>query len=161
MGETSSIEDRTDMQDCLDRILGGYSGEQGELIPLLQDIQEEFGYLPSEPMRQVARFLNVPESDVYGVATFYSQFFLTRQGKNKIKVCQGTACHVRGGPRIVRAIQNRLGIGPGETTDDYQFSLERVACFGSCALAPVVLVNDKVYGRMTPQKAVQLLEKLE
>ena len=161
MAETSSIEDRTNMQDCLDRIFAGFSGEQGELIPLLQQIQAEFGYLPPEPMRQASRFLNVTESDVYGVATFYSQFFLTRQGKHKIKVCQGTACHVRGGQRIMLAVQKKLGIKPGETTDDYQFSLERVACFGSCALAPVVVINDKVYGRMNPQKAVQLLERLE
>lgn len=149
------------MEERLERIFSDFSGIQDELIPLLQQIQAEFGYLPAEPMRRAASFLRVPESDVYGVATFYSQFYLTRQGKHRIKICQGTACHVRGGRRILRAVQKELGIRPGETTGDYMFSLERVACFGSCALAPVMVVDDTVYGRMTPQRALHLLEKLE
>ena len=138
-----------------------YQGEPGELIPILQEIQEIQGWLSRESLSETARFLNIPESTVYGVATFYAQFYLTRQGKHKIRVCQGTACHVRGGRRIMQAIRKKLGIAPGETTEDYQFSLERVACFGSCALAPVMVVNDKVYGSMTAQKAEKILDELE
>jgi len=161
MAETSSIEDRTNMQDCLDRIFAGFSGEQGELIPLLQQIQAEFGYLPPEPMRQASRFLNVTESDVYGVATFYSQFRFQPPGKHHVKVCQGTACHVRGGNLVLEQVVRKLGVSPGETTDDRKFSLERVACFGSCALAPVVVIDDKVYGRLTPKKTEKLIEEVE
>ena len=112
------------------------------------------------PAFQAARFTGVPESRVYGVASFYAQFYLERQGRHKIKVCRGTACHVRGSARIMSALGEKLGIGVGETTPDYAFTLERVACFGSCALAPVVVVDDKVYGRMTPEKTVKLLDDL-
>ncbi len=152
-------EQETD--EKLQEILRSYQGERGEMIPLLQDVQDAFGYLPPDSMSAVARFLNVPRMAVYEVASFYSQFYLTRQGRHRIRVCQGTACHVRGGKRIMTALQRELGIEPGGTTDDYMFSLERVACFGSCALAPVVVVDEKVHGRMTPQKALNLLENLE
>lgn len=145
----------------LQEIFRSYQGERGEMIPLLQDVQDAFGYLPPDSMSAVARFLNVPRMAVYEVASFYSQFHLTRQGRHRIRVCQGTACHVRGGKRIMTALQRELGIEPGGTTEDYMFSLERVACFGSCALAPVVVVDDRVHGRMTPQKALKLLENLE
>jgi len=149
------------MEEQLSAIFAEHPGARGELIPILQDIQAEFGYIPPEAMSATARFLNIPETAVYGVATFYAQFHLSRQGEHRIKVCQGTACHVRGGKRVMDAVSRKLGIKPGETTDDYMFSLERVACFGSCALAPVMVVDGKVHGRMTPQKALKLLEKLE
>jgi len=148
------------MQEQLRDIFLRYAGKRGDLIPVLQDVQAAFGYIPPEVMTEIAKFLRIPESTVYGVATFYAQFYLTRQGKHRIKVCQGTACHVRGGRRVMEVVRRRLGIKPGETTEDYQFSLERVACFGSCALAPVMVVDGKVYGRMTQQKAVRLLENL-
>ena len=148
-------------REALLNVFNKYPGNRGDLIPILQDIQEVEGYISREAMGQVAYFLNVPESVVYGVVTFYAQFYLTRQGRHKVKVCQGTACHVRGGVEIMKAVRKKLGIAPGETTQDYLFSLERVACFGSCALGPVVVVNDKVHGRMTPAKAEKLLEKLE
>ena len=144
----------------ISEVFEGYEGKREELIPLLQDVQAEFGYLPGEARTAIRRFLNVPESVVYGVATFYAQFYLTRQGKHKIKVCCGTACHVRGGDRIMQALKRRLEIGVGETTPDYQFTLERVACFGSCALAPVVVIDDKVYGRMTSPKVEAILEEI-
>jgi NADH-quinone oxidoreductase subunit E len=112
-------------------------------------------------MKETANFLNIPQSSVYGVVTFYAQFYLTRQGKHRVKVCQGTACHVRGGKRIMHAVKKKLGVGPGQTTEDYKFSLEQVACFGSCALAPVMVLNGKVHGKMTPQKAEKLLEGLQ
>ena len=144
----------------LSDVFGRYEGKREELIPVLQDVQDELGYLPAEARTAISRFLNVPESVVYGVATFYAQFYLTRQGKHKIKVCCGTACHVRGGDRIMQTLKRRLEIGVGETTPDYQFTLERVACFGSCALAPVVVIDDKVYGRMTSPKVGTILEEM-
>lgn len=150
-----------EMRAQLDGVFRKYGGKRPELIPILQDVQSVLGYLPPAAIAAVAKFLRVPESVVYGVVTFYAQFYLTRQGKHKIRVCQGTACHVRGGKQILAAVKKRLGIGAGQTTEDYQFSLERVACFGSCALGPVMVVNNKVHGRMTPQKAERLLEKLK
>lgn len=142
-------------------IFARYRCERSDLIPILQDVQEALGYIPAEAMKETAAFLGVPESVVYGVVSFYAQFYLTRQGRHRIRVCQGTACHVRGGRRIMRAVSKKLGIGPGETTPDYEFSLERVACFGSCALAPVMVVDGRVHGRMTPQKAEALLERVK
>ncbi|MGD2173952.1 MAG: NADH-quinone oxidoreductase subunit NuoE [Candidatus Brocadiaceae bacterium] len=150
-----------EMQERLDAIFAGYTGERTELIPILQDMQGAFGYLPPETMSAAAAFLRVPEAAIYEVASFYAQFYLTRQGKHRIKVCQGTACHVRGGKRVMQTVRRKLGIAPGGTTEDYMFSLERVACFGSCALAPVMVIDGKVHGRMTPQRAAELLEELE
>lgn len=150
-----------DTRAQLDGVFRKYGGKRPELIPILQDVQSILGYLPPAAIAAVAKFLRVPESVVYGVATFYAQFYLTRQGKHKIRVCQGTACHVRGGKQILATVKKRLGIAAGQTTEDYLFSLERVACFGSCALGPVMVVNSKVHGRMTPQKAEKLLEKLK
>jgi len=144
----------------IDRVLAQHACDESRLIPLLQDIQDEMGFISPEAISAAARHLNIPESSVYGVVTFYSQFYLTRQGKHKIKVCQGTACHVRGADEIIRAVSARLGIGPGETTEDFEFSVERVACFGSCALAPVMVINDKVYGNVTPEMAVKALDEL-
>lgn len=131
----------------------------GKLIPLLQAAQERFGYLPKEALRAIARELRLPESKVYGVATFYAQFKLTRQGQHSVKICQGTACRVKGAPRLLRTVETELGIQSGETTQDFQFSLERVACLGSCALAPVIVMDKRVYAKMTPQKAKELLKK--
>ena len=147
------------MDKELREVFENYEAKREELIPILQDVQEKLGYLPKEALVSISRFLNVPESVVFGVTTFYAQFYLTRQGRHRIKMCCGTACHVRGGRRIMQAVQRKLGIKPGETTEDYQFSLERVACFGSCALAPVVVIDDKVHGRMTTQKAEKLIEE--
>lgn len=141
-------------------VIEGHDRERASLIPLLQDIQSALGYIPPEAIAATARFLGLTDSTVYGVTTFYSQFYLTRQGRHKVKVCQGTACHVRGAPEIVKAVAGKLGIGPGQTTDGFEFTVESVACFGSCALAPVMVVNDKVYGNVTPQRAVQILEGL-
>lgn len=133
-------------------ILRSYQGKEEELIPILQQVQLEYGYLPEIAMQKIARFLHMPESDVFGVATFYAQFKLVPTGKKIIKVCRGTACHVRGGAKILKEVQKQLGIGPGETTPDLEYSLETVACFGACALAPVVVENEKVHGRMAVQK---------
>jgi len=120
-------------------------------------VQQELGYLSEEAVSEIARFLNLSESEVFGVASFYAQFRFTRPGEHRIKVCLGTACHVRGGERIKEIMEQELGISSGGTTDDYKFSLERVACFGSCALAPVMVIDNKVYGRMTPGRAKEIL----
>ena len=141
-------------------VLDPFAGTAENLIPMLQAVQREVGYLPEAALREVARRTGLPEASVYGVATFYAQFHLTRQGRHKIRVCQGTACHVRGGKRILKEVRKSLGIDPGETTTDYEFSLERVACLGSCALAPVVVVDQKVHGAMTTAKVKAQLERL-
>lgn len=141
-------------------ILSKFQGNRNELIPILQKTQDRYGFLSKRRISRIARFLNLRESDAYGVVTFYSQFHLTRQGKHRIKVCQGTACHVKGGRKIMETVEKQLGIKQGETTPDYSFSMERVACFGSCALAPVMVVDNAVYGRMTPEKAKSILKRL-
>lgn len=141
----------------LREILEKYKGEKGELIPVLQEVQAWFGYLPEEAMQRVAKFLRLSESTVYGVATFYAQFKFTPVGKHIIKVCRGTACHVRGVNRILEEVEKQLSIKPGETTSDLDYSLETVACFGSCALAPVMVVDETVYGKVTPERVTRIL----
>lgn len=148
----------TGNKEKLSEILSHHSGKKEELIPILQEVQEQLGYLPLETMLQVARFLQIPESTVFGVGTFYAQFKFFPTGKKKVRLCRGTACHVRGAPRILEEVEKYLGIKQGETTDDLEYSLETIACFGSCALAPVMVVDDNVYGRMTPKKASQILD---
>lgn len=146
----------------LESVLSGYPpGEAENMVSVLQDIQEEFGYLPAPCMRRAASFLGVPAVDVYGVATFYTQFHLSPPARHKVEVCQGTACHVKGANEIIRALQNQLGIVPGQISHDNRINAERVACVGSCAQAPVVVVDGKAHGQMTPEKAVNLVEGLE
>lgn len=147
------------MASLIDSVLEGLGRDPSGMIPALQAVQEKVGYLPPEAFGKVARHFNVPESTVFGVATFYAQFYLERQGRHKIKVCCGTACHVRGSAPILSTIEERLDIKSGETTPDYAFTLERVACFGSCALAPVVVVDDDVHGRMTRKRMLKLLDE--
>jgi len=147
------------MSEQLSQIFSSYQRQGGALIPILQKVQEVSGYLPEEAISEIAQFLGLSNSEVYGVASFYAQFRFERQGEHTIKVCQGTACHVQGGQRILGAVERELGIQPGETTEDYKFSLERVACFGCCALAPVVVVDETVYGKMTIAKVKQILTK--
>lgn len=145
------------MSSLSPELFSRYSGERGELIPILQDVQKLIGYIPLEAMTEISAFLGMPESTVYGVVTFYAQFYLTRRGRHKIRVCQGTACHVLGSDKVQAAVEKKLGITSGETTEDHEFSLERVACFGSCALAPVMVVDEKVYGNVSPERAVEIL----
>jgi NADH:ubiquinone oxidoreductase subunit E len=146
-----------DIKEQLNEILSRYSGHREELIPILQEAQERFRYLPEEVMGGIARFLRLSESTVFGVATFYAQFKFSPSGRRVIRVCRGTACHVRGGARILREVEKRLGIKPGQTTDDLEHSLETIACFGSCALAPVMVIGRDVHGRMTTTKVGQIL----
>ena len=146
-----------DIKQQLGDILLNFKGDSSELIPILQEAQEKFGYLPEEVMAGIAKFLRLPPSTVYGVSTFYAQFKLVPTGKRIVRVCRGTACHVRGGARILREVEKVLGVNAGETTDDLEDTLETVACFGSCALAPVMVVDKDVHGRMTTTKVSQVL----
>ncbi len=147
----------TAIKEQLDHIFARFKGTRDELIPVMEAVQDEFGFLPKEAMQEISRFLKVPESNIYGVATFYALFRLHPRGKNMVHVCRGTACHVRGGAHILQEVEKRLGIKAGETTKDMEYSLETISCFGSCALAPVMVINKTVYGRMTPAKVEQIL----
>ena len=142
----------------VDEILERYQGQKGATIPVLQAIQEVYGYLPRQAMEYAAKQLRIPFSRIYGVATFYAQFHLTPRGENIIRVCQGTACHVRGAAKIVDALKEQLGIEVGETTEDLKFTLESVACIGACGLAPVIMINNDTFGRLTPEKIKEILK---
>ena len=144
------------MTEELSTILSSYQGSKEELIPILQHVQEELGYLPEDEMVDIARFTGVPESKVYGVASFYAQFRFNPVGENIIQVCRGTACHVRGAQQVLDELSRQLDIGEGETTEDLKYTLETVACIGCCALAPCVMVNKDVYGRLTRQKVGEI-----
>jgi len=150
-------EEEIEVKEKTRKILEGIENEGRSLIPILQKIQEGFGYLPQEAMLEVARHLNIPEIDVYSVATFYNQFRLTPPGKHSIKVCMGTACHVKGGHIALAAWQRRLKVEPGETTPDRQFDLDTVACVGCCAMAPVTVVDKKVEAKVDPTRVDGIL----
>jgi NADH:ubiquinone oxidoreductase subunit E len=139
----------------------GFSGKPEELIPLLQSFQKTYGYISEENVRQIAHFLKVSESHIYGVASFYSQFHFKKPWDNTIRVCLGTACHVQGGEYLSQEIQKTLGLAPGETTPDQRFDLHEVACLGCCALAAVVEINGKIYSKMTPDKLRDVLKEHE
>ena len=141
----------------LKNILSVFEGKKGALISILQRVQEEFGYLPEETLAGIADFLRVPASQVFSVASFYAHFYLTRRGDSLIRVCQGTACHVRGARDILETAQHCLGIKTSQTTEDYKYSLERVACLGSCALAPIMVMDDTLYPKVTIKKVVETL----
>jgi NADH-quinone oxidoreductase E subunit len=140
-----------------EKIIANYSRDSSNLISILQEAQEKFGYLPEEVIQRVAKFLRLTDNMVYGVSTFYAQFSFVPSGRRKITVCRGTACHVRGGARILREVERRLGIKPGETTEDMEFSLETVACIGACALAPTMRIGKETYGQMTTRKVAEVL----
>lgn len=152
-GQEEAVEER------LDEILSSYQGNEEELIPILQQVQQIFGYLPELAMKKIARFLKLPESTVFGVGTFYAQFKLVPSGRNIIRVCRGTACHVRGGARILREVEKHLSIKPGESSPDLEYCLETVACIGACALAPTMVVNKETHGQMTTKKVTEVLEQ--
>ncbi|MGQ9546437.1 MAG: NADH-quinone oxidoreductase subunit NuoE [Dehalococcoidia bacterium] len=138
-------------------ILSLYKKEKRNLIPLLQEVQKKLGYLPKKAMQKIAAFLNMSNIEVWGVATFYNQFRLVPLGKYHTMVCMGTACHLAGGRLILEALERELAIKVGGTTENGMFSLERVACIGCCMLAPVMVVKDKIYPRMTPFKVEEAL----
>jgi NADH-quinone oxidoreductase subunit E len=152
-------QDETDLLPKVEEILKSYSGGSEELIPILQQTQHVFGYLPSRAMKRIAEFVREPESTVFGVATFYAQFKLVPSGRNIVRVCRGTACHVKGGSRILREVQHRLGIKPGESTPDFEYALETVACIGACALAPTMTINNETHGEMTTKKVAEIFAR--
>ncbi len=145
----------------LEKILQEYQGSKGAVIPILQHIQEAYGYLPKEILKITSKRTGIPLSQLYGVATFYAQFRLTRRGRHLIRICDGTACHVRGAQKTVQAIENAFDLVAGGTSPDYKYTLEIVYCVGSCGLAPVAVVDDKVYGHTKPEPFVRVLKKLE
>ncbi|HTY82146.1 MAG TPA: NADH-quinone oxidoreductase subunit NuoE [Dehalococcoidales bacterium] len=155
----STAQGKKALIDRVDKVLAAFTREKANTIPILQQVQLELGYLPPEALKRIAWYVKVPEPNIYGVATFYAQFNLNPRGKNIVRVCRGTGCYVKGSPRIVEELEKMLGVKEGGTTPDMEYTLETVACFGSCALAPVMVVNDKVYGRMTPAKAKEILGK--
>jgi NADH-quinone oxidoreductase subunit E len=136
----------------------GFAGVPSDLVPVLQRTQETLGYLSPEAVRHVARWLKLSENDVYGVATFYAQFRFSPPGRHRLRVCLGTACHVQGGVQMLETLERRLQVSPGETTADGEYGLERVACLGCCALAPVVTIDDTIHAQMSVLKLQELLD---
>lgn len=151
------MEAKTIDRAKLTSIIESHRDEKWGLIPLLQDIQEEFGYVPPESIEPVAEALHLFPSQVQGVVTFYAGFSLEPKGKYVIRVCRGTACHVKGGRSILRLMKKELGLNEGETSPDYEFTLETVACLGACFLAPTMMVNKTYLGRMSPSKVSSVL----
>ena len=143
------------------RVLKRFSRKKANLIPILQKVQSRLGYLPREAMLEIAQYLSIPEIDVYSVVTFYNQFRLNPPGKHSIKVCLGTACHMKGGYITLEAWKRRLDIGPRETTPDREFDLDTVACVGCCVMAPVTVVDEKPQGQVEPTKVDGILLAFE
>lgn len=156
MNQEHNEMDRSRLQEI---IAQHCRGERWALIPLVQDIQREFGYIHPEAVPVIAGRLKLFPSVVQGVISFYAQLYTEPRGRNTIRVCRGTACHVRGGKTILKLVQQNLGIEEGETTADLEYTLETVACLGVCALAPSMVINQQVYGRMNPKKVAQLLKR--
>lgn len=139
-------------------IMQGFEGKHSDLVPLLQRTQAVLGYLPPDAVQRIARRLRISESEVYGVATFYAQFRFTPPGKHRLRVCLGTACHVKGGVQMLDTLERRLGVHAGETTPDGEYDLERVVCLGCCALAPVVTLDKAIYGQMSVLKLQGIMD---
>jgi len=148
---------KKDVEYKLKEVLANYEGEKHELIPILQDTQAAFRYLPAAAMKEIARFLNMSENTIFGVATFYAQFKLTPLGRKVIRICRGTACHVRGSSKVLSEMEKQLGIKAGETTEDMEYTLETVACIGACALAPTMTIDNETHGKMTTKKVAEVL----
>jgi NADH-quinone oxidoreductase subunit E len=143
----------------MDEVFGKYAAQEGALIPILQEAQSTYGYLPQEVLKLIANRLGVSLGKVYGVATFYAQFYLERRGRHILKLCDGTACHVKGTPVLMTAIEEEYDIEPGETTDDGELTVEIVYCLGSCALAPVAVLDGEVMGRMRQEMLIRRVKK--
>lgn len=145
----------------LDAVIAQHKGEAGALMPVLQKAQDIYGYLPIEVQRHIALGMEVPLSEVYGVASFYSQFILNPKGEYAVSVCLGTACYVKGSQAVLDKVKEILGIDVGEVTADGKFSIEQTRCVGACGLAPVMTINDEVYGNVDPSKVKDILAKYE
>jgi len=144
----------------IDDILDEFKGQKGAVISILQRTQDTLGYLPREALKYISAKTLIPLNHLYGVATFYTQFHLTRRGRHIVRICDGTACHVRGAPKSIDAMERDLGLAPGATSPDYKYTFEIVYCLGSCGLAPVALVDDKVHGRLAPDSLMQQIKSL-
>lgn len=157
---SEALVDRTEeeLEERFRELLERYRGEPGALVPLLQGAQAIFGYLPPEVMKRVAEAAGEPLSQALGVATFYAQFRLKPHAKHTIRCCHGTACHVSGAARISEELEKYLGIKPGENTPDMLLTIEEVHCVGACGMAPVVMIDDRAYGKLTPEKAVEVVQ---
>lgn len=149
------------VHEFMEEIKKTYKEEKDNLIPILEEIQEKFGYIPLEAQKEVSEFLNIPMAEIYGVITFYSRFTLKPKGKYAISVCLGTACFVKGSEKIMERLKSRLKIGEGETTKDGLFSIDATRCVGACGIAPVFTVNGEVYGKATVKKLDEVLDKLQ
>jgi NADH-quinone oxidoreductase subunit E len=154
---TSGDTDQQALEEQFSDLLDHYRGERGALVPLLQGAQAIFGYLPEGVMRRVAEGAGEPLSKAMGVATFYAQFRLTPHAKHTVRCCHGTACHVSGATRISEELEKYLGIHAGENTPDMLYTIEEVHCVGACGMAPVVMINDRAHGKLTPDKAVDVV----
>ena len=150
-------EKLADVKEEIDNFLANYRPKPGSLIPALQRTQEILGYLPPVVQNYIAQVLNVPPCDVFGVVSFYSFFTMKPRGEHVTRICLGTACYVKGGDKICKKLQKELGVDPGETTKDRQFTLEIVRCLGACGLAPVVVIDENTYGQITPDESVKLI----
>ncbi|MCA1926930.1 MAG: NADH-quinone oxidoreductase subunit NuoE [Calditerrivibrio sp.] len=143
----------------IDEVCAEYKGRKGATIPVLQKVQEHYGYLSSDMIDRIGENLNISSHTLYGVLTFYAQFYTTPRGKYVIRVCRGTACHVKGSGRISEVVKEEFGISNGETTSDIKFTLEEVSCIGACGMAPVIMINDKTYGNLTPEQARSIFKE--
>ncbi len=158
MNETKPVE--VDLDD-IEEICEGFEKREGSAVQILQRIQEKYGFVPAEALELVGDVLGIPKSKMYGVLTFYSQFYQEPRGKFILRVCVGTACHVRGAGMLVDKVKEELHINPGENTEDMLFTLEPVACLGSCALAPMAMVSGTAYGKLSPDRMASLIKQLE
>ena len=159
MSETKTVAE-PDLEQ-VQAVISQYQGEKWALIPLLQKIQEEFGYVPPGAINPIAESLGLFPSQVQGVITFYSQFYTSPRGQHIVRVCRGTACHVRGSKTILKLVKQRLGIAENETTPDYKYTLETVACIGCCALAPNMVIGNTIYGKLNPRKLTAIFDQYE
>jgi NADH-quinone oxidoreductase subunit E len=149
------------MSESMEAILNRHERGRDALIPILQDVQRELGYISRESVAAVSRYLRISENEIFGVSSFYAQFRFTAPGRHSVKVCLGTACHVRGGGTVLGTLENGFGISCGETTPDRRYDLERVACLGCCALSPVVQIDGKIFSKITINKLTELLKYYE
>ncbi len=163
MAVCSCTGERVDLPQDLQlmELLDHYRNYEGALIPVLQGAQNIYGYLPAEVLEKISEELKIPFAEVFGVVTFYAQFHLKPRGRNIIRVCLGTACHVLGGSRIFQTLKDILGVENGGTTEDLRFTLESVACIGACGLAPCIMINDDTHGRLVPADMKKILEQYE
>ena len=150
-----------EQEEKLRQVIAQYRGQPGATMPVLQAAQDIFGYLPEEVQIMVAEGLDIPLSEVYGVVSFYAQFTLNPKGRYQVSVCLGTACYVKGAGAVLEAVQQKLGIAPGGITPDGKFSLDACRCIGACGLAPVMMINDDVYGRLTPGQVASILDSYQ